>query len=160
MKKLIPILVLAAVVISVGSWWFSSEQVIKRRTKHLMAVLSISEGSALPLRQGKVFSMNALLAPEVALNVPGNSDANGIFDKQLMESAFSWICRNANSSQFDVTEFRSVTIDGQTATVNVVVEGYMELRKLRPVDGEYDVSIVWEKGGDGWRFNKVDWLPL
>ena len=158
MKKLIPIVVLAAILIPVGSWYFSSEQVVKRRTKHLMAVLSISESSAQPLRQGKVYSMNALLAPEVTLDIPGTSEANGTFDKQLMESAFSWVCRNAKSSQFDVTDFRSVTLDGDTATVNVVVEGYMELSKLRPMDGLHDVTLVWEKGGDGWRFSKVDWI--
>lgn len=157
MKKLFATLVLLAILVPAGSWWFSPEQVIKRRTKHLMGVLSISESSAEPLRQAKVFSMNALLADDVTLDIPGTSEANGTFDKQLMESAFSWICQNAKSSEFHVNEFQSIVIDGDSATVEVLVEGYMELLRLRPVDGLHRVTVVWEKGGDGWRFNRVDW---
>ena len=93
--------------------------------------------------------MNALPAQEVELNIPGTSEANGTFDKELMESAFSWICGNAKSSDFHVTEFRSVE-----------VEGYMKFAFLKHVDGTHDVTITWEKGGNGWRFTKVDWKDL
>ncbi|MDP4624685.1 MAG: nuclear transport factor 2 family protein [Akkermansiaceae bacterium] len=157
MKKPLVIVILIALLVPTCSWWFSSEQVVKRRTKHLMEVLTISEGSADPLRQAKVFSMNAMLAPEVTLDIPVTEEANGTFDQGLMESVFSTICKKAKSSEFKVTEFRSIVIDGDTATVNVFVEGYMEIFKLRPVDGIYDVTIIWEKGEDGWRFSRVDW---
>lgn len=157
MKKFLALLVLVAFLIPVGTWWFSPEQVVKRKTKHLMAVLSISEDSAGPIRQAKVYSMNGLLAPDVTLDIPGTSEANGTFDKELLESGFSWICENAKSSDFHVLEFRNVRIDGDSATVNVLVEGYMELLMLRPVDGIHDVTVTWEKGGDGWRFTRVDW---
>jgi hypothetical protein len=138
-------------------WWFSPEQVIMRRTKHLMEVLSLSEGSGVPLRQAKVFSMNALLAPEVELIIPEISDANGSFDKQEMESAFSWICQNAKHSRFDVIAFRDVKVAGDTATVRFLAEGYIELGSGRPADGTFEVTIVWKKGGDGWRYQKVVW---
>ena len=157
MKKLIVLAGLLLVLIPLGSWWFSAEEVVKRRTSHLMAVLSISEGSLRPLRQGKVFSMNGLLAPEVKLDIPGAARASGEFYKDVLESGFSWICENAKSSQFEVKEFRSVEVDGDRARVNVLVEGYMELVALRPVDGLHDVTIEWVRGGDGWRFDRVDW---
>lgn len=157
MKKLIAIVVLLAVLIPVGMWWSSPEQAVMRRTKHLMDVLTLSEGSGGPLRQAKVFSMNAMLAPEVELSVPDIADANGTFDKQEMESAFSWICQNAKRSQFRITEFREVVISGEDAKVRVFAEGYLDLGGIRPADGDFDVTIHWVKGGDGWRFGKVSW---
>ncbi|MEP2775697.1 MAG: hypothetical protein ABJQ29_04460 [Luteolibacter sp.] len=160
MKKLIILAGALLVIIPLGTWWFSPDQVIMRRTKHLMEVLSLSEGSGGPLRQAKVFSMNAMLAPEVTLTIPGTSEANGTFDKEEMESAFSWICQNAKSANFHITEFRNVEVDGDQAVVWVTVEGYMQLAFLRPVDGTHDVIITWKKGGDGWRFEKVDWRSL
>jgi hypothetical protein len=157
MKKLWIALIAAALLIPLGMWWFSPEQVVMRRTKHLMEVLSLSEGSGGPLRQAKVFSMNALLAPYVELVIPDIADANGTFDKVELESAFSWICENAKDSRFDVTAFRDVTMAGDTATVRFLAEGYIEVSSVRPADGNFEVTIVWKEGGDGWRFNKVTW---
>ncbi|MFM2197713.1 MAG: hypothetical protein RLZZ505_1145 [Verrucomicrobiota bacterium] len=157
MKKLWITLIAAALLIPLGMWWFSPEQVVMRRTKHLMEVLSLSEGSGGPLRQAKVFSMNALLAPDVELVIPDVADANGSFDKVELESAFSWICENAKDSRFDVTAFRDITITGDTATVRFLAEGHIEVGSVRPADGTFEVTIVWKKGGDGWRFNKVVW---
>ena len=160
MKKLRIALAALVILIPVGIWWFSPEQVLMRRTKHLMEVASITDGTGGALRKAKVFSMNAMLAPEVVMETPEISDANGTFDKQEVESAFYWICQNAKSSSFRVTEFRKVEMDGDRAKVRVNVEGYMELPAYRPADGAFDVSIDWIKGGDGWRFEKVLWKSL
>lgn len=160
MKKLLIILAALVVLIPLGIWWFSPEQVLMRRTKHLMEVVSLSEGTGGALRQAKVFSMNAMLAPEVVMETPEISDANGVFDKQEVESAFSWICQNAKSSNFKVTGFQKVEVDEDRANVRVTVEGYMELPVYRPADGAFEVSIDWVKGGDGWRFEKVIWKSL
>lgn len=159
MKKLPIAIIAAAVLIPLGMWWFSPEQVVKRRTKHLMEVLSMSEGAG-PLRQGKVFSMNAMLAPEVTLTIPDIADANGTFDKQEIESAFSWICQNAKKSDFRITEFRGIEIAGETAKVGFITEGFLELGAGRPADGTFDVTIRWVKGGDGWRYDTVTWKNL
>jgi hypothetical protein len=81
-KKTGIILVIAfAILVPLGMWWFSPEQAVMRRTQHLMEVLTLSGGSGAPMRQAKVYSMNALLAPEVELVVPDVPDANGSFDK-------------------------------------------------------------------------------
>ncbi len=157
MKKLIAAAVVLAILIPLGVWWFSPEQVVMRRTKHLMEVVSLQKGAAGPLRQAKVFSMNGMLANEVELSIPDIADANGTFDKTEMESAFSWICQNAKHSHFEVSEFRDVEVSGDKATVHFLVEGYMELGSGRPADGTFDVTIVWKKGGDGWRYDKIVW---
>lgn len=159
MKKLWIFLAAVILLVPVGIWWFSPEQVIMRRTNHLMEVISMSEGKG-PLRQAKVFSMNAMLAPEVEMVTPDIADANGTFDKAELESAFSWICQNAKSSSFLVKEFRKVEINGDRAKVEVTVEGYMELPVYRPADGKFDVRIDWIKGGDGWRYEKIIWKNL
>ncbi|MFD2256331.1 hypothetical protein ACFSSA_06570 [Luteolibacter algae] len=149
--------VLLLILVPTGMWWFSPEQVIMRRTKHLMEVLTLSEGIGGPLRQAKVYSMNGMLAPEVEMITPDISEANGTFDKQEIESAFSWICQNAKRSNFRITEYRDVEIEGERARVRVFVEGYIEIGATRPADGYFEVVIHWVKGGDGWRFEKVIW---
>ena len=160
MKKLIAIVVLIAALIPLGMWWFSPERVIKGQTKHLMEVLTLSSGTGGVMRQAKVFSMNAMLAPEVTLTIPDIADANGTFDKQEMESAFSWICQNAKKSEFRVTEFTDVAIDGDRAKVSFTAEGFLELGVGRPADGKFDVTIHWKKAGDGWRYDAVSWKNL
>ncbi len=157
MKKLWIALIAAALLIPLGMWWFSPEKVIMRRTQHLMEVLSLSKGSGGPLRQAKVFSMNGMLAPDVELVIPEIADANGTFDKQELESAFSWICENAKESRFDVTSFRDVDVNGDTAIVTFLAEGFLDLGSMRPADGTFEVTIFWKKGGDGWRYDKVIW---
>jgi hypothetical protein len=160
MKKLILCAAVAVILIPLGMWWFSAEQVVKRRTTHLMEVVSMSEGAGGPLRQAKVYSMNAMLAPEVTLTIPDIADANGSFDKQEMESAFSWICQNAKEAEFRIQEFREVEIDGDKAKVRFVAKGFLELAVGRPADGSFDVTIHWKKGGDGWRYDSVVWKKL
>jgi hypothetical protein len=160
MKKTVAILIVIAVLIPIGRWWFSPEQVIMQRTKHLMEVLTLSDGTTGAMRQAKVYSMNAMLAPEVELSVPDIDDANGTFDKQEMESAFSWICQNAKQSEFRITGFREIVISGEDAKVRFFAEGFMDLGGSRPADGNFDVAIHWRKGGDGWRFGKVSWKSL
>jgi hypothetical protein len=160
MKKLWIAIIAAAVLIPLGMWWFSPEQVIMRRTKHLMEVLTLSEESGGPMRQAKVFSMNGMLAPRVELSVPAISDANGTFDKQEMESAFSWICQNAKRAEFTVTDFQDVEVNGDKAMVRFIAEGSLELGASKPADGKFDVIIRWTKGGDGWRYDKIVWKNL
>lgn len=160
MKKIWIALAALVILIPMGIWWFSPEQVVMRRTKHLFDVISMREGAGGPLRQAKVFSMNAMLAPEVLLEIPDVGEANGTFDKQEMESAFSWICQNAKRSNFEIIEYRKIKVEGETATADILLEGYMELPMGKPVDGEFGVVIDWNKGGDGWRFSKIVWKTL
>ncbi len=155
MKKLWIVLALLVVLIPAGIWWFSPEQVLMRRTQHLMDVMTISEGTGKPLRQAKVFSMNALLAPDVTLSSREIPDANGTFDKQEIESAFSWICQNAKRSDMRIAYFGAITITGDRAEVEVMVEALLDLPGARRVDGDYMMTIDWVKAEDGWRFEKI-----
>lgn len=159
MKKLLIVLTCVAVLLPLAIWWYSPEQVIMRRTKHLMEVISMNEGRG-PMRQAKVFSMNAMLAPDVIMETPKIPDANGIFTRQEIESGFSWICQNAKSSSFRITSFKSVEVSDERAKVEATAEGFMELRTTRPADGTFRISIDWVKSDDGWRFEKVLWKSI
>ncbi len=157
MKRLWFLLAILLIFIPIGVWLLSPKQVIMRRTKHLMEVMSINAGTGAAIRQAKVFSMNAMLAPRVTITAPEIGDANGSFDKQELESGFSWICQNAKSADFRIRNFADISIEDDKATVTVVVDALMELPAYRPADGVYLVTIHWVKGGDGWRFEDVSW---
>lgn len=157
MKKLLIFIGVLIVAIPLVMWWTSPGQQVKRKTKHLMDVLSLAEGAGGPLRQAKVFSMNGILANEVKVSAPEIDDANGFFDKQEMESIFSWICQNAKGSDFQIVEYQSVEVSGEEAEAVVLVDGYMEVAGYRPVDGSYKATISWRKGEGGWRFYEVIW---
>lgn len=157
MKRIWLIIIPILLVLALGLWWFSPEQVIKRRSNNLMEVLTLPEGTGTPMRQAKVFSLNAMMAPEVEIAAPQIPDAHGTFDKQEIESAFSWICRHAKRADFEIAEFRRVEIDGDRAVANFRAEGFLELPAYRPADGFHDVTVHWVKGADGWRFNRIEW---
>jgi len=159
MKKS-PIIFIAVgllILIPLGMWWFSEDHAIKRHSNHLMRVLTIHAGTSAPVRHAKVFSINGVLAPKLEISSPDIQRADGTFDKVEIESAFSWICRNAKESKFGITEFVEIKIDGERATVNAVVEGFMELGGSRPVDGTFDVTLHWVKIDGSWRLEKMVW---
>jgi hypothetical protein len=157
MKRVLLVLIPLVLLLALGLWWFSPQQAVKRRSSNLMEVLTLSEGAGMPMRQAKVFSLNAMMAPRVEIAAPEIPDADGSFDKQEIESAFSWICRHAKRSDFKITEWRRVEIDGDNALANFRAEGFLELPTYRPADGAYEVTIHWEKGSDGWRFRRIEW---
>lgn len=157
MKKLWIILAAIVIVIPLCLWWISPEQVLKRRTKHLMNVISLSSGTTPMLRQTKVFSLNGLLAPELEIASPSIPKAEGSFDNEVVESAFGWICRNAKESEFVIVEFLELNVEGERALARIAVEGMMQLPSYRPVDGTYEVTIHWLDSTDGWRFDKIIW---
>lgn len=162
MKKplLIGAAVLLLILIPVGLWWFSEEKVVARRSEQLMAMLSIEAGTNTILRHSKVLGMGGMLADKVEISSPSIEKANGEFRSDQIESAYSWICRNAVESLFEVTEFHSVTIDGDHAEVEMTVEGFMQLPSYRPADGEHAVTLHWKKRDGSWRLNKMIWNNL
>ncbi len=74
-----------------------------------------------------------------------------------IESGFSYICRNASESQFEILSFRDVKISNESAEVDVLVKALLQLPSSRPADGTYEVTISWQKTSDGWRYHKVVW---
>lgn len=157
MKRLaFPVAVLA-ILGAIAFWWFSPVQIVKRRTAKLLATLTLEEGSGKGPRQMRVYSLNALLAPEVELKAPSMEEANGTFERSEMESAFSWLCEQAKLTRFDLDKITSVRIEGDTADVTCSLEALVELPTYRPADGFYDAAFRWQRGDDGWRLSSATW---
>ncbi len=154
---IISVCALLLVLIPFSMWWFSEERTIKRRSDHLMDVLTISADTKGIFRQAKVFSINGVIAQQIEIESATIAKANGSFQKDQIESAFSWICRNAKESEFEITEFNKIEIEGNRATVSATVKGFMEINSDRVVDGFSDVTLHWEKIDGAWMLTKMIW---
>lgn len=139
-------------------WWFSSAQVLKRRTESLLTTLTMDSGSAITVRQMGGYSLNALLADEVTLENPVLKEADGSFERAEIESAYAWLCSQAKQTRFTLDDIKSVTISGNKATVKLALTALVELPTYRPVDGKFDATMDWSKGEDGWRLNRANWV--
>lgn len=140
-----------------GAWWFSPEQVLKRRTVSLLSTLTMDRGAGKTTRQFATYSLNRLLAPEVELDTPTIREANGTFERAELESAFSWLANQARETRFDLKNLHSISVKGDTGTVKVTLEGLVELPVYRPADGLYLATFDWVKTEDGWRLTRASW---
>jgi hypothetical protein len=148
---------LLLLLIPFSMWWSSDERAVKRRSNHLMDVLTISADTGGVFRQAKVFSINGILAPQLEIESSTIPEANGSFEKDRIEAAFSWICRNAKESEFEITEFVEIEVEGDSAMVKARVEGFIDLSSRRPVDGLSDVILHWVKRDGEWVLTKMTW---
>jgi hypothetical protein len=158
MKRLAISLVILALVAGLGAWWFSDTQVVKRRTKSLLTTLTLDSGGGKVSRQMGAYKLNAILAGEVSLDTPTIREANGTFARSELESAYTWLCNQAKQTRFELKRFRSVTLDGDSAKVELTLFGLVELPNYRPADGNYDVIFDWRKEKDGWRLTSATWV--
>jgi len=138
-------------------WWFSPGQVLKRRTLVLFEKLTLDMTARPSSRQLGVYSLNALLAPEVTLENPAIDEANGSFDRTEIESAFSWLCQHAKQTRFELRDLESIAVSGDTGTVSCTLEALVELPAYRPADGIYQANFQWRRGDDGWRLESARW---
>lgn len=150
------------VVLSAGFafWWFSPAQVLKRRTTSLFETLTLDSGTSRNGRQLAVYSLNALLASEVTLENPTITEANGTFERQEMESAFSWICQQAKQTRFELEDIESVSISGDTGEVACVLKAFVELPSVRLADGIYQARFSWRREDHQWRLERAVWMEL
>lgn len=160
MKRLAISLVILALLAGLGAWWFSDTQVVKRRTQSLLTTLTLDAGSGKVSRQMGAYKLNALLAAEVTLDTATIREANGTFARSELESAFTWLCNQAKLTRFELGRFRSVTLNGNSAKVELTLFGLVELPNYRPADGDYDVTFDWQKEKDGWRLTQATWKKV
>jgi ketosteroid isomerase-like protein len=131
--------------------------VLKRRTVSLLETLTLDSGASRNGRQFAVHSFNALLASEVTLENPTITEANGTFERQEIESAFSWICQQAKQTRFELEGLESVTVSGDTGEVVCVLEALVELPGVRLADGIYQARLFWRREDDNWRLERAIW---
>jgi len=139
-------------------WWFSPTQILKRRTLSLLETLTMDAGTSKASRQLGAYSLNALLAPEVELHTPTIDEANGTFERSELESAFSWLARQAKQTRFKLDEFQSVKISGDRGEVAFSLDALVELPAYRPADGRFQVTFHWQREENAWRLAGAEWL--
>lgn len=157
MKRLALAATIAAALALFGMWWFSPTQVLKRKTQSLLATLTLDESKGQTTRQMGAYSLNGLLASEVELDTPTIKEANGTFARSELESAYSWLCQQAKQTHFKLVKMKSISVNGDTAKVELTLDGLVELPVYRPADGIYDVTFDWRKQEDGWRLTRATW---
>lgn len=149
------------ILVVVGTiWWFTPERVLIRRTNNLLKTISFSEGTGEAARNLKTYPLNRLLAERVQLETPTIAQANGEFERSDLESGFNWLCSQARQTKFKSTKVHSVTITGDSATVEMDLEGLVELPRYRPVDGTFKVTFDWLREDDGWRLVRANWQQI
>ena len=158
MKKGLILGVAAILILGLAAWWLSPHQVVKRKTESLLEVFSLGRDVGTGGRHLDVYRLNGLLADEVELQTPF-TDRQSV-RKDEVESAYSWLCRKAEGSELGVSDWVSLEISDDSAVVRATVEGVVELPKIRPVDGSYDVTFRWQRMEDDWRLVEVDWQDL
>lgn len=157
MKRPAILLLVAAILIALGVWWFSPGQVLKRKSLSLLSTLTMESGVGAVSRQAGAYSLNALLAKEVELDTPTIKEANGTFERSELESAYSWLSNQAKQTRFELKDLRSVKVNGKEAVVELSLEGLVELPTYRPADGTYNVIFNWRQEEDGWRLYRATW---
>ena len=95
MKKRLLISIVSIFTVLSAAWWFSPEQVIKRRSISLFEILTIDLSKPPTTRALAVYSLHPYLATEVEVSTPTPEEANGTFAREELESAFSSICQHA-----------------------------------------------------------------
>jgi hypothetical protein len=156
-KLLIPVMALVAVV-AVLLWFYSPEQVVKRRTGKLMSILTMEDTGGGNSRQLSALGLGGLIAEELALETPTIEEANGVHQRTDIESGFDGLTRIANFTKFEIVEYHAITILGEDARVSATIEAVVALPSYRPADGLYEVELDWKKEKDGvWRLSRAKW---
>ena len=160
MKKRLLISFVSIIVVLSAAWWFSPEQVIKRRSISLFEILTIDLSKPPTTRALAVYSLHPYLATEVEVSTPTPEEANGTFAREELESAFSSICQHALQCRFSEPVFEQVSIDGKRASVELNLQANVEFPGLRIADGPFRVKLDWLRGEKDWLLERAAGEPV
>lgn len=160
MKKRVLISVASIIVVLSAAWWFSPEQVIKRRSISFFEVLTIDLSKPPTTRALAVYNLHPYLAPEVEVSTPNPEEANGTFAREELESAFSSICQHAVQCRFSEPVFVHVKIEGKRASVELNLQAKVEFPEMQIADGPFRVKLEWLRGEKDWLLERAAGEPV
>lgn len=155
MKSKLPLIGLLLAALGFSVWWYSPTQVVKRRTDRLLEVMSFEEGQGRVARQAGAYALNSLLAAEVELAADFPAEANGMFERERLESAYSWLAGRVVRSRFERIAFEKVEVREPVAEVELRAQVLVQLPDARLLDGRFRIFLLWQNEGDGWRVAHV-----
>lgn len=159
MKKLLITGILLAAVIGFLSWWYSPKQVVKRRTDSLLRTLTLNQDQSVAAKQMGVYSINALLAPEVEFASGEIEQANGTFARSDVESTYGWLCEHAKEMTFTRKKTESITINGDTGRITFVVDAKVVVMDSEIASGLYRTTFEWVQN-DAWQLRSAKWSKV
>jgi ketosteroid isomerase-like protein len=157
MRRLVLLAAVLAASAGILAWWFSPGQIVKRRTRNVLDLLTLDAGTPATNRMLGTFSLGRLLDDPVALDLPSAGEANGSFSRQDLEAGYQWLCRNVKESRVRVIRFDPVATTNGSAVVHAELDARVDLQDSRPFDGPSDATFEWRKRDDGWRLARVSW---
>ena len=158
-----PVIVAVAVILAVGFtvWWNSSTQVVKRRTKSLVTTLTIPTTEQGAARKIRAMSLDGFLDDSIQVVAKNIPDLEEPLDRDQINSAFSYFCDRAVSSDFTLKKFQSVDIHGEEASVKALISVRLNLPGGdHGVNGNHEVTLLWQHGKDAWKLKSVEWQKV
>jgi hypothetical protein len=146
-----------ACLVALGVWWFSPQEILKRKTRALLAVLTLEKGDGRISRHAGAYKLNALLAEKVTLETDTLEEASGTFDKAELESAYTYLCEHTQHSHFTLKKLEPITLSGDEADVSMTLESKVQLPNFSLADGLYQAQLHWQKSADTWRLTRAAW---
>jgi len=150
MKRLGLMVCLLALLGAMAAWWYAPVRVLQRRTGQLLHALTFEADTPRANRQTGIYALSALLAPVVEIDTPTLPAASGTYQREELESAFSWLCDQAKQTRFELLKFHTVKINNNQAEVTLALEALIELPNSQPFNGTYDVTFSWRLDHDTW----------
>jgi len=124
-KFLIPLII---ILIGFLIWFFSSSQVIKRRTNTILESLELSEGSSRIARVTKSHSLKKILEPQIRITYPQGANIFGTsyplsepitISNDQAATAHSYLTESMDYMKTENTSFEITSIDSKVATVQI-----------------------------------------
>ena len=155
MKRNIGIAVAAVLLIGFFVWRAQPQQVVKRKSKELIGMAD-QVGGGVGLFDFS--NLETLLDAQIEFEVEAVSRERETVGSVEVISAYQWLGENVKKSEFEISSFDSIQINGDQATVKTQVEGLLEMEDIRMLDGTYFVEFGWRKDEKGdWRLTELIW---
>ena len=146
---------ISVVFLGLAVWRYSPTQVVKRRTETLLDVFSMGRDVGPGGRRLDVYRLNGLLADQIEVKASFTDEES--VQKEDVESAYSWLCDKVVESKIEINKWQSIVIEDDTASLSAVVQGLVEMPKVRYLDGQYDARFQWRKIDGDWLLVSIDW---
>ena len=152
--------VIAALVLF-GLWWFSAEQVVKRRVTSLFETAEVPESMASPGRLARGTHVAKYVADRVRVRPPTDArlpiSLAVPISRDNVSQYYSATAKYARSITFEDLTFKTVEIIDDEAKVSFSIDGIVDLPSRRPVDGILHVESVWRKIEGDWLLVEFSW---
>ena len=140
-------------------WWFSAEQVLKRRIESMLSTAEVPPGMSDAGRKARGGHLAGYLAKQVHFTPPESFDlpVSSPVERDTAAALYSGAATYAKEITFTDIQVEKVAVEDGEATVNFSADTIVDLRTRRPVDGILHVYTFWKKSEEGWLLESFSW---